>query len=41
MRAAIKTEAKAFGRIVKFVFEIVLGVAVFYGFVISLVILSN
>jgi len=41
MRATFKSEAKALGKILGFVFQIVLGVAVFYGFVISLVVLSN
>lgn len=41
MRTTLKTELKALGRILGFVFQIALGVAVFYGFVISLVVLSN
>lgn len=41
MRGGIYTEAKALGRILGFVFQIALGVAVFYAFVISLVVFSN
>lgn len=37
----MKQEIKALGKIVGFVFQVVLTVAVFYGFVISLTVLTN
>lgn len=37
----LKQELKALGKLVVFVFQIVASVAVFYGFVISLSVLTN
>lgn len=37
----MKQELKALGKIVGFVLQVVLSVAVFYGFVISLSVLTN
>lgn len=40
-RSKIRRELKALGQILGFVFQIALTVAVFYGFVISLTVLTN
>ena len=37
----MRQELKALGKIVGFVFQVVLSVAVFYGFVISITVLTN
>lgn len=40
-RSKVRQELKALGQILGFVFQVVVSVAVFYGFVISLTVLTN